>query len=269
MRGSDPVRRPLAFHAFAYFNPRSPRGGATAQAPPPAKRRMISIHAPHEGERQTAPFEWRGEKIFQSTLPTRGSDYKDRTKYTAPTPISIHAPHEGERPAVSRAVIACSRISIHAPHEGERRISHGGYVLFFKISIHAPHEGERRAAKMWSLCRPHYFNPRSPRGGATRAYLDHALDGQFQSTLPTRGSDSALMRWRWSATNFNPRSPRGGATMRWVIIQRQLLGFQSTLPTRGSDAHAVLSIPIHRRISIHAPHEGERPPQFVPQVPAP
>ena len=105
---------------------------------------IISIHAPHEGERLCFPDNWSRAKInfnprsprggatihclfsfvfwyiFQSTLPTRGSDYKDRTKYTAPTPISIHAPHEGERPAVSRAVIACSRISIHAPHEGER-----------------------------------------------------------------------------------------------------------------------------------------------------
>ena len=131
----------------------------------------ISIHAPHEGERQTAPFEWRGEKIFQSTLPTRGSDYKDRTKYTAPTPISIHAPHEGERPAVSRAVIACSRISIHAPHEGERRISHGGYVLFFKISIHAPHEGERRQPLSARGRQKGHFNPRSPRGGATSTSL--------------------------------------------------------------------------------------------------
>ena len=176
------------------FNPRSPRGGATVTKPVfddndvisihaphegerPLQRTgemmqvIISIHAPHEGERQTAPFEWRGEKIFQSTLPTRGSDYKDRTKYTAPTPISIHAPHEGERPAVSRAVIACSRISIHAPHEGERRISHGGYVLFFKISIHAPHEGERRQPLSARGRQKGHFNPRSPRGGATSTSL--------------------------------------------------------------------------------------------------
>ena len=59
---------------------------------------MISIHAPHEGERlyAFAPF----------TIPL--------------VAISIHAPHEGERLA-DPAIFEESRgISIHAPHEGER-----------------------------------------------------------------------------------------------------------------------------------------------------
>ena len=34
--------------------------------------------------------------------------------------------------------------------------------------------------------------------------------------------------------------------------------FQSTLPTRGSDIKAVLTA-IRAKVSIHAPHEGERP----------
>ena len=57
-------------------------------------------------------------------------------------------------------------ISIHAPHEGER---HGNDIVkdvAVKISIHAPHEGERRKGRMMVV------------GG-----------GEFQSTLPTRGSD--------------------------------------------------------------------------------
>ena len=90
----------------------------------------------------------------------------------------------------------------------------------------------RKTARWCSL----HFNPRSPRGGATR------------------GACSV----KKERPNFNPRSPRGGATSRYRHFVRRLK-FQSTLPTRGSDAHAVLSIPIHRRISIHAPHEGERP----------
>ena len=35
---------------------------------------MISIHAPHEGERRTQLHAPRGLLVFQSTLPTRGSD---------------------------------------------------------------------------------------------------------------------------------------------------------------------------------------------------
>ena len=55
------------------FNPRSPRGGATSA---PASR----VRPP----------------VFQSTLPTRGSDWSLEDKDSAGA-ISIHAPHEGER----------------------------------------------------------------------------------------------------------------------------------------------------------------------------
>ena len=82
------------------FNPRSPRGGAT-----PHRGNIgggdfaISIHAPHEGERpsQFSSYTPAGA-LFQSTLPTRGSDFIVFIASSAPL-ISIHAPHEGERPA--------------------------------------------------------------------------------------------------------------------------------------------------------------------------
>ena len=57
------------------FNPRSPRGGATANALSVAPGEFVSIHAPHEGERRQ----------FKS-MTMRGQT------------VSIHAPHEGERP---------------------------------------------------------------------------------------------------------------------------------------------------------------------------
>ena len=104
------------------FNPRSPRGGAT----PPAfllddSQTSISIHAPHEGERlvQTA---WSfNAAIFQSTLPTRGSDLAVSDFLAKIVGISIHAPHEGERLDTTCLTLLGSVISIHAPHEGERR----------------------------------------------------------------------------------------------------------------------------------------------------
>ena len=172
--------------------------------------------------------------------------------------ISIHAPHEGERHAETDAVLRLMDISIHAPHEGERHFACRCILQHRHISIHAPHEGERLlAVKFFGVFRL-YFNPRSPRGGATlmvrlalraptisihaphegerlysTVYGLHPLI--FQSTLPTRGSDALL-----SAT------------------QIARLPFQSTLPTRGSDCLPVALKHLVFNISIHAPHEGER-----------
>ena len=95
-RGSDRLDIYTARHA-GYFNPRSPRGGATYDK---NKRRCgvkISIHAPHEGERH---------KVQRP--PRRGRV------------ISIHAPHEGERRDGRQPSSRQRGISIHAPHEGER-----------------------------------------------------------------------------------------------------------------------------------------------------
>ena len=103
-----------------------------------------------------------------------------------------------------------------------------------RISIHAPHEGER----------------------PLQSYSSRVLSGRFQSTLPTRGSDAfvpcadcySICPQEYTPTarrvcamcrllrrNFNPRSPRGGATRKKCALKRI------------------------REISIHAPHEGERP----------
>ena len=105
-------------------------------------------------------------------------------------------------------------ISIHAPHEGERRVANTG--LGFGIADFNPRSprGGATRLKKSSLFTTAYFNPRSPRGGATffavygyatlyisihaphegerRSYLPAGVyaNGEFQSTLPTRGSDS-------------------------------------------------------------------------------
>ena len=103
-----------------------------------------------------------------------------------------------------------------------------------KVSIHAPHEGERPLSFVPCGLQPHGFNPRSPRGGATK----HGVTIQDV------------------ARSFNPRSPRGGATMsRCPILSASK--FQSTLPTRGSD-DAGAGREAYITVSIHAPHEGER-----------
>ena len=85
------------------FNPRTPRGGATA-----------STSVAHLA------------MVFQSTHPTRGCD-SDGYYLSGVSPISIHAPHEGVRQGgVKNFHRGC--ISIHAPHEGVRlrgKVRHG------------------------------------------------------------------------------------------------------------------------------------------------
>ena len=232
-RGSD-VTYAASGICDNHFNPRSPRGGATPTASPDFS-----------------------QKSFQSTLPTRGSDLLRVPPLQEVLYFNPRSPRGG------------------ATIEGTETYEQYG------ISIHAPHEGERRGNAALKE-RKNDFNPRSPRGGATRSFLHHQTafmnfnprsprggatygvtrdDGAFgisihaphegerqyrhsqnahimlfQSTLPTRGSDyqSARRRVR-QRQNFNPRSPRGGAT---IDMKRR---------------------PRSASISIHAPHEGERP----------
>ena len=106
-----------------------------------------------------------------------------------------------------------------------------------KISIHAPHEGERPAAFSAAAFSDKRFQSTLPTRGSDLAFSNGSiLPLIFQSTLPTRGSDlRTLDNARVRDLHFNPRSPRGGAT----IIDRLFADL--------------------RFISIHAPHEGERP----------
>ena len=84
-----------------------------------------------------------GRPIFQSTLPTRGSD--GRSCDTAPDRRNFNprSPRGGAT-YTCRAYLNYFAISIHAPHEGERRVWLVGNSARDGISIHAPHEGERR-----------------------------------------------------------------------------------------------------------------------------
>ena len=165
-RGSDVLDHSAEQDNITDFNPRSPRGGAT---PWPSYSKLV---------------EW----IFQSTLPTRGSDGLLLLCFCQGLNFNPRSPRGGAT-GFDDSNLTRYGISIHAPHEGERQMAtglrHGGVY----ISIHAPHEGERH-----------------------NRYLNDASAWEFQSTLPTRGSDH-------SAAKSRPPMPL----------------FQSTLPTRGSD----------------------------------
>ena len=173
------------------FNPRSPRGGATIKF---VKSSIVLI-------------------LFQSTLPTRGSDFNFRSFFKPDYGFNPRSPRGGAT-ILFHFLCAALGVSIHAPHEGERPLSARWIVKGAQVSIHAPHEGERRFACRCVLQHRHGFNPRSPRGGATTS---HSSGGRhitsFQSTLPTRGSDKKAAHIAALTGGFNPRSPRGGATI--------------------------------------------------------
>ena len=198
--------------ARMHFNPRSPRGGATKlcrtvyaavpisiHAPHEGERRCgssqarrrgaISIHAPHEGERLSAQRYLGHANAFQSTLPTRGSDVQlpRRAVFYC---ISIHAPHEGERHLLTAPWDSPKRISIHAPHEGERPDADMLLAMYTFISIHAPHEGERHQRRDGKHRRQR-ISIHAPHEGERPVQARHNDRIQrFQSTLPTRGSDT-------------------------------------------------------------------------------
>ena len=172
--------------------------------------------------------------MFQSTLPTRGSDFYGKPFVLLPW-VSIHAPHEGERPLEIYSHLSAQKgfnprsprggatrfchyrevsygVSIHAPHEGERRGRTMTQYADADVSIHAPHEGERRCIFCGFGCH-HDVSIHAPHEGERPCpILPFAALYRFQSTLPTRGSD-----------------------VPYCSIYGEIQEFQSTLPTRGSD----------------------------------
>ena len=153
-------------HQSYYFNPRSRRGGATTvyykfdnaeiisiHAPHEGERlsgtiigklpTFISIHAPHEGERLIHIFNRRSYHLFQSTLPTRGSDHillagknnKEIFQSTLPTRGSDKSQHNASSP---------HRYFNPRSPRGGATTAHIYPILQNGISIHAPHEGERQ-----------------------------------------------------------------------------------------------------------------------------
>ena len=172
---------------------------------------VISIHAPHEGER-----------LDLSTYPVMQYDFNPRSPRggaTVTQPLSANA----------------RRISIHAPHEGER---HKDVYQFehdvLDFNPRSPRGGATcgqtsraqrgrfqstlptRGSDLWvrlTTSYSAYFNPRSPRGGATKISGKGATNSGISIHAPHEGERRFVAKGaaRYTAY-FNPRSPRGGAT---------------------------------------------------------
>ena len=195
---------------------------------------MISIHAPHEGERPYRATDYTATHKFQSTLPTRGSDGDGRIM-RGTTKISIHAPHEGERRFCCNRSRRGLNFNPRSPRGGATREA-GKTWDDIAISIHAPHEGERHITTSSSLAWIEIFQSTLPtRGSDSSTGVSHPVVNSFQSTLPTRGSDYIPTSRGFADFFISIHAPHEG--------ERQYSTVVSTTPTG---------------ISIHAPHEGER-----------
>ena len=120
------------------FNPRSPYGERPGEHQLLGEQAVISIHAPLTGSDPASRCPSLGHRQFQSTLPLRGATIGAQVD-----PASL-------------------QISIHAPLTG----SDGGLQpspRLRTISIHAPLTGSDQGGTR-CVCRPVYFNPRSPYG---------------------------------------------------------------------------------------------------------
>ena len=129
------------------------------------------------------------------------------------------------------------------------------YEQHIEVSIHAPREGERR--RLWQCgaglgC----FNPRSPRGGATKTAANAPNTLLFQSTLPARGSDPinpAIVPRKPLVSIHAPREGERQFGRRCKFGRR---GFQSTLPARGSDIFEGDNFSLSRCFNPRSPRGG-------------
>ena len=134
----------LVVQVLTYFNPRSPRGGATTVPKLSIAATIISIHAPHEGERLVFIAMAILRKLFQSTLPTRGSDV-----------------------VILMLFCILSKFQSTLPTRGSDYwiIIFYNYFILFQSTL--PTRGSDADAVQIFARQANYFNPRSPRGGAT------------------------------------------------------------------------------------------------------
>ena len=174
-----------------HFNPRSPRGGATPSTVSTQPRVKISIHAPREGER---PF--------------------PKTPRDLMTHFNPRSPRGGATLFVGFLIFGLI-ISIHAPREGERPWLYVIIKVPKQFQSTLPARGSDVKAKTFCLIMQ-YFNPRSPRGGATDRIC--SVD---------------------TATGISIHAPREGERPPAFQVKNLLHTFQSTLPARGSDGFII------------------------------
>ena len=211
-RGSDQYTS-IPLHWQSYFNPRSPRGGATRRPYQARFCRCISIHAPREGERrqtlrlprarrrhfnprsprggatirQTSAAQ--GAQIFQSTLPARGSDVAGNSESISFSSFQSTLPARGSDEKVPLAACSVPVFQSTLPARGSDCMRGERAVYGHRFQSTLPARGSDQSVPSPLLCR--------------RGISIHA---------PREGERLDLSTYPVMQYDFNPRSPRGGAT---------------------------------------------------------
>ena len=175
--------------------------------------------------------------VFQSTLPTRGSDHISCPDVGIYASFNPRSPRGGATRLQHRHAILRRTVSIHAPHEGERRSDKPRREYVRRVSIHAPHEGERPCGRYTSIL---------PRW-------------RFQSTLPTRGSDLVAPTRQIRVRYVSIHAPHEGERRYLGHANAKITLVSIHAPHEGERLMSKYICAAVAAVSIHAPHEGERP----------
>ena len=194
--------------------------------------------------------------IFQSTLPARWSDGRKNIFWLDAAYFNPRSPQGGATDAFA-GWYNRNNISIHAPRKVERRFTKRlkAPKPTFQSTLPARWSDGLQGRAAWMRG---YFNPRSPQGGATiRRGQSWHMFLHFNPRSPQGGATCAQAEILYRCAYFNPRSPRGGATIAFNICRKQVK-ISIHAPHEGERLARLYVDGIDEIISIHAPHEGER-----------
>ena len=237
------------------FNPRPPRGGATERCRGSGGYGRVSIHAPRAGGRPNLPDKLKAALSFQSTPPARGGDSPIPRPWPAAAGFNPRPPRGGAtaqalqfvsggagfnpRPPRGGATLVESgppgqeEVSIHAPRAGGRPVRPITFSFLFMFQSTPPARGgDLRAGlkQVFGKC----FNPRPPRGGATRTAGHTPRPGPVSIHAPRAGGRHSPTAMPIQVRCFNPRPPRGGATLSPTLIVLARRRFNPRPPRGGA-----------------------------------
>ncbi len=188
----------------------------------------ISIHAPLAGSDRIVHLPLIRERLFQSTLPSRGATCNDDTYWRRIKNFYPRSPR-GERPLKSTIQFLHRQFLSTLPSRGATwSRTFGLYITGFLSTL--PSRGATTGIPNWPWI-PGYFYPRSPRGERPST-LPPTYPSRFLSTLPSRGATHADIH---------------------LVIE---IAISIHAPLAGSDKVCWQRLRKPSKISIHAPLAG-------------
>ena len=101
----------------------------------------VSIHAPHEGERRVCNSAYRGVTWFQSTLPTRGSDFVESLMALGQSKFQSTLPTRGSDPRHNTQSRPPRGFNPRSPRGGATRHQHKLYISYRMFQSTLPTRG--------------------------------------------------------------------------------------------------------------------------------